>query len=274
MMQIPVSIAIQTRNYLPRRAGCVLRSVSPTIGRGLLFLISLFLLETAVGRCQMAQFPLLPLDRKIDELGVEGRIQSEDDANSYVQALVDRLGFEKKGLPQLSEFKAHLAHAEYMSVANPSKRVPEALVAEAFNDLMGEWGAPSWTRINSVYELHAFRVVMSLIMNPKSVSRLPGGNVSTTCRPVEAVYLLWLLDYQMGIPPALREKLADPGWLASLPQNFAAKPPAMRQADALGSDDSKRRLEYLSSRSKYFAQYSIEEAATRIARILSTLDPQ
>src|SRR5580704_17637922 len=75
-------------------------SVSPTIGRARLFSITLFLL-VGIGRCQMTQLPISPVDRKIDELGVEDRIQSEDDANSYVQALIDRVGFEKKGLSQL-----------------------------------------------------------------------------------------------------------------------------------------------------------------------------
>jgi hypothetical protein len=158
----------------------------------------------------MSTFSLSPMDRKIDELGAEGRIQSEDDAKSYVQALVDKLGFEKRGLPQLSDLKAHLAHAEYMSLTDPSKRVPEALVADAFNELMDEWRTPAWTRVNNVGEMHAFRVVMSLFVNPRSVSRLPDGNIATTCRPVEAVYLVWPLHSQMGIPSVLREKLRVP----------------------------------------------------------------
>jgi hypothetical protein len=221
----------------------------------------------------MTQLPLSPVDRKIDELGVEDRIQSEDDANSYVQALIDRVGFEKKGLSQLGEFKAHLAHAEYLSVTNPSRRLPEALVAGAFNELMREWGTPPWTHINNDDEMHAFRVVMSLIANPRSVSRLPDGTIATTCRPVEAVYLLWLLDYQMGIPPGLREKLGEPEWTASLPEKLEIKTSPVLRAEA-GPSDAKRRLEYLAARSKYFSKYSTEEATTRIARILSTLDPQ
>lgn len=222
----------------------------------------------------MSQLPLLPMDRKIDELGVEQRIQSEADAALYVQALIDRVGFEKKGLPQLSEFKAHLAHAEYLSVENPARRVPEALVANAFNELMGEWATPAWTHINNVSELHAFRVVMSVIANPRSVSRLPDGTVATTCRPVEAVYLLWLLDYQMGIPPALRERLHDPKWIASLPQTLEIKTSPVVRADTEAPSDAKRRLEYLGRRSMYFSRYSAKETTARIARILSTLDPQ
>jgi len=213
------------------------------------------------------------MDRKIDDLGAEGRIQSEDDARSYVQALSDRLGLEKKGLQQLSDFKLRLAHAEYVSLTNPSKRVPEPLVADAFNKLMDEWRMPTWTRVNSVLEIHAFRVVMSVIVNPKSASRLPDQNIATTCRPVEAVYLIWLLDSQIRIPPALREKLRIPGWLEGVPRNLEIKsPPLLRASAGNLSEDGKRRLAYLGRRSKYFSQHSSEEATKRISQILTVVD--
>lgn len=219
----------------------------------------------------MAQLLLSPLDRRIDELGAEARIQTEDDARLYVQAISDRLGLEKKNVRELSALKLRLAHEEYLSVKNPSKRIPEARVADAFNSLMHEWKMPAWTRVQNAREMHAFRVVMSAIANPISASRLPDGNIAPTCRPVEAIYLIWLLNLQMGISPALREKLRAPGWLEGVPHTIEVSGPPVLRADARDPSGAKRTLEYLNRRSMYFSRQSTEKATKRIARILNIL---
>jgi hypothetical protein len=101
----------------------------------------------------MAEFPLSPADRKIDELGAEGRIHTEADAQYYVQAFLYKLGVNKESMGQIETFKLRLARAEYLAVKDPSNRIPEALVADAFNRLMDDWGTPTWTRINNVDEI-------------------------------------------------------------------------------------------------------------------------
>lgn len=219
----------------------------------------------------MHDFPQSPMDRRIDELGLEDRIRSDADAEAYVGALIDKFGLDKEWFSKLSVFRLRLAHEEYLAISDSSKRVSEASVRVAFNSLMDEWNTPAWTRISSVDELHVFRIVMSLVANPGSVSRLPDGSVASTCRPVEAVYLMSMLDSQRGIPPQLREKLRNPEWLASIPKKLQmANIPSIHTAPLI-SGDTKRAIEYMAARSKYFASRSDQEIIKQIDKVLSAL---
>src|ERR1700675_3156688 len=148
----------------------------------------------------MNEFPLSVIDRKIDALGDEHRIRSEEDATAYVEALIEKFHIDDNSLPGLAEFKSKLVRAEFSAVLHPENRIPENVVGKIFNQLMDELRMPSWTRV-SPQEVHAFRATRSLALYPKSVTRLPDGNLPQNCRPVEALYLLYLLHGNMGVQP-------------------------------------------------------------------------
>src|SRR5216684_8150907 len=141
--------------------------------------------------------------RQIDELGVPDHIRTEADARAYIEALVKRWRPSEKDLPGVTQFEDRLAHAEYDAIHDPQRRIPESLVAKIFNGLVDQWGTPASSRI-SLEELHAFRIVYSSLLYPRSVLRLPDGSIAPDCRPSEALLLLDLLNFNGGVQPWLR----------------------------------------------------------------------
>ena len=131
-------------------------------------------------------FPLDPTDKKIDELGSETLIRSESDVQVYIDALLEKFRITEERVPGLQKFKSRLVLAEYEAVLGPKKRIPESTVSDTFNKLMDEWNTPQWTRI-TVTELHAFRMLMSRYLFPKSATRLPDGQIAHDSRPLEAL---------------------------------------------------------------------------------------
>jgi len=119
---------------------------------------SLFLaaIIAAVGLCssgsQMQRVPLSAIESKVDELGALPRIQSEADAQTYVQALANRFEFDKNALPHAEDFKSRLARAEYLALSDSTKRIQEDAVTRSFNNLMEDWktqtGLVSITMVN------------------------------------------------------------------------------------------------------------------------------
>lgn len=181
------------------------------------------------------QFPLLPEDRHIDALGTEANIHSPADAETYLNAILAKHKIDTATIPGLSPFAHRLAVAEYAAITDPSKRIPETQLVTAFNEIMDQWGEPQWTRI-TVEDFHWFHRIKAATLIPYSVSRDAEGNVADTCRPVEAVYLLYMLTTERGL---------QPDKLPTLPASFGTKPVFMSHSASLSvapfGDDIGRR---------------------------------
>jgi hypothetical protein len=161
------------------------------------------------------ELPVNPVDRNIDALGTESNIHSPADAETYINAILAKYKIETATIPSLRPLAHRLAIAEYAAISDPSKRIPEAQVADVFNRMMDEWGTAQWTRM-TVEDFHRFHRMKAGILIPYSVSRDAEKNVADYCRPVEAVYLLFLLAIERGLQSG--PKLPD------LPENFAKGP--------------------------------------------------
>jgi len=218
----------------------------------------------------MSDFPLSAIDRKIDALGAGDRIHSEEDVRAYVDALLEKFQLDENKLPGLIEFRSRLINSEFSAVLHPESRIPESLVGQVFNELMDEWQMPAWTRV-SVAEVHPFRVTMSLALYPNSVSRLPNGNLPPDCRPVEALYLLYLLHANMGIQPELREAIRT----GRLPAQDALALPSTGVSELRPSRKSsvelQRLREYSAALSAYFTAHPDFKLQDEVARFLIRL---
>lgn len=215
-------------------------------------------------------FAYLEMDRRIDELGSPDRIRTEANAKAYVEALWKRWGYSpNETYPHLAVFEEQLAHAEYAVVRDPSKLIPESKVVKTFNKLMDEWQTPSWTRI-SVSELHAFRFTPATTIYPRSVARLPDQTIAPSCRPTEALILLYLLDYDAAMLPEIREQVRNsrfPWSFLKQTRELVSKPSVSAEfPPRTPPEREKREAQYMSYRDKYFAShpFSLDAAADEI----------
>jgi hypothetical protein len=161
----------------------------------------------------------------------------------------------------LAEFEEQLARAEYAAVRDPSKLIPESRVVKTFNKLMDEWQMPSWTRI-SVSELHAFRFTSATAMYPRSVARLPDQTIAPSCRPTEAVLLIFLLDNNAPMLPEIREQVRNsrfPWSLLKQMKELVSKPdiPSAEFPPRTPPERERREAQYMASRDKHFASHPV-----------------
>ncbi|MGH7867664.1 MAG: hypothetical protein ACREP9_08560 [Candidatus Dormibacteraceae bacterium] len=218
----------------------------------------------------MVSFPLSPVDAKINSLGARSNIHSARDAEAYIDALLQKHRFDDPKLPGLSEVKARVARAEYSAVEDPSREIPEHVIAEAFNRMMDEWSAPPWTRI-SEKELHAFRALKALVLYPAVVSRSHGGDLSPTSRPVEALYVLYLLQAGGGVPAELREKVKEGGWPDLLSSRQATIQSQKLQLITPNPEKARRQREYFAARDAHFQSHPILDPVEEVNRLLNAL---
>jgi hypothetical protein len=136
---------------------------------------------------------------RIDDLAAS--IHSEEDARAFIDAIGK--AFEDEipyGLT--TPVRTRLAHAEYASVSDPSKLIPEQRVVDAWNHWIADINGPAQARL-TVAELHLLRETFHLnatsprpgtsrtLWNLRNTYALkPNGRVADGCRPVEAFLLL------------------------------------------------------------------------------------
>ncbi len=219
----------------------------------------------------VADFPLSTIDKKIDELGTESRIHSEGDAEAYIDALLEKYKIDDTRLPGLPRFKARLIRAEYAGVRDSSKRIDERVVAEAFNKIMDRWGTPVWTRI-SIKEFHAVRVLMSSMLYPHAAPRSSDGHVADRCRPVEALYLIYLLETNRRVLPGIRELLKTGRWPGEDLLMEQKKVARREVRPASGTQaEPQRDQEYVEARTKYFQDHPSDDITVQINELFAAL---
>ena len=200
----------------------------------------------------MSKFPLSFTDRKIDELGAEARIQTEADAEAYVGAFLEKFKLDEVEPRLIDMWKARLARAEFDAVRHPQKRVPEEVVAEAFNQLMERWKAPAGTRV-SLDELRVLRTAISIQVYPQSMPLVADGQVSRSCRPTEALYLFYLLQARGGLPVELKDVARTGKWPNTVATDQESPVPLMVRPNIMSSAEAIRLSAYFAARASYFA---------------------
>jgi len=212
------------------------------------------------------QLPFSQVDRQIDFLGAESNIQSNSDAQVYIDAILAKYHINTASVPGLAPLMHRLAKAEYSALGDPSKRIPESLLTSTFNGLMDEWGEEPWTRI-TVEDFHGFHRLKAGTLIPYSVSRNADGSVADSCRPVEAVYLLYLLSI---------ERAGVSGELRNLPATFGRGPAVVKSgqvtANALGSAEViRRREQYLKILNAWLQSYFNPNPSQEVGALFGTL---
>jgi len=135
-----------------------------------------------------------------------GRIHSEADASAFVSEIA---GLFAKELPPAwasSGIRRRVAHAEYETVGNPAKLIPEQHIVDVWNQYVKEIGAPD-EAIVSVAEIHNMRdgsyTVAQLMWArgnqtiwtmPKVNALGPDGKVADGCRAIETLRVIHDLD--------------------------------------------------------------------------------
>ncbi len=94
----------------------------------------------------MVDFPLSPIDANINRLSSRSNIHSVQDAQVYIDTLLEKYRLDDAKVPSLSALKRRVADAEYAAVLDPKREISEALVADVFNKTMNEWGTPPHQR--------------------------------------------------------------------------------------------------------------------------------
>src|SRR6266478_9556491 len=216
-----------------------------------------------------SDYPLSPIDKNIDRLGEPSHMTSEADAEAYVNALLEKFRLDESVMLEMGEFKRRLVRAEFSSVQDPEKRIAEGKVADVFNGLMDEWQTPDWTRVSPA-ELHAFRVTMSLGLYPKSVTRLPDGSVSAFCRPVEALYLIYLLHANMGVSAELHDAIKAGRW-TERDQHILPAQGSVRLGTANIAVDARRLHEYRAALNTYLAAHPNHQFQTLVDKLFARL---
>lgn len=234
--------------------------------------------------------PFSPADQRIDNLGKESSIKSIQDVDTYINAIIERFRPELSSRfgdislsPQFDEIRSRVAAAEYRAVGNHSARIPEKLIASVFNDVMNTWNEPAWTRI-SVEELHAYRTLVAKIRYPASVARDDEGNLSDSCRPVEAVLLLYRLERNRGVSTGLRQLVESGNFDYAAGQQVSPGPlntrlvpgshagdDIRRDAEANRAAALEREREYVSARDAFFSAHPNIDPVDHIEHILDLL---
>jgi hypothetical protein len=131
------------------------------------------------------------------------KVQTRQDANAVATELVELLPkLNEAGSPQVAQLRTRLADAEYSFTVRQMPSVTEANIALAFNLIASRFSAPSEVRV-SQSDVRNFRKAI-LLITPAAISTTSNGEVGPSCRPFEALYILFLLDFNGGAPKGLR----------------------------------------------------------------------
>jgi hypothetical protein len=141
---------------------------------------------------------------RINELA--GRIRSEADASSFVSEIADLFVKELPPAWASSSIRQRVAHAEYETVGNPARLIPDRRIVDIWNRYVKEIGAPD-DAIVSVAEIHNMRdgsyTVAQLMWErgqqtiwtmPNVYALGPDGKVADGCRALEALRVIHDLD--------------------------------------------------------------------------------
>jgi hypothetical protein len=135
-----------------------------------------------------------------------GRIYSEADASALVSEIADLFAAELPPAWSSNGIRQRVAHAEYETVRNPARLIPEQRIVDVWNQYVKEMGAPD-EAIVSVAEIHSMRdgsyTVAQLMWArghqtiwtmPNVFALGPDGRVADRCRALDAIRVIHDLE--------------------------------------------------------------------------------
>jgi hypothetical protein len=135
-----------------------------------------------------------------------GQIQSETDANAVVAEIAAIFSKEMPSAWVASGIDRRVATAEYQSVHEVAKRIPEQRIVDVWNEYLREIGAPEGTLV-TVAEIHNMRDAeltvaqhlwargyQTIWMVPNIYAVGTDGKVADGCRAIEAIRVIYELD--------------------------------------------------------------------------------
>jgi len=169
----------------------------------------------------------------VDALNKEAEASDSEGIHKYSEGLIHGLVGTSAGPVYEKSVTDRLARAELLARQGKRKLISEVEIAQAFNQLMRETGAPDTFTAN-VAAVESARSVSEKRM-PALITRKKNGSY---CNPGETIYILVLLRQNIARPP-------DPPIHGNLPQ--------VRPAPIVPVD------QHLSN---YFARHSVPENKT------------
>jgi hypothetical protein len=169
---------------------------------------------------------------RINELA-EG-INSAADASALVSEIA---GIFAKELPPAwasSSIRQRIAHAEYETVRNPARLIPEQRIVDVWNQYAREIGAPAIVSVAEIHNMRDGAYTVAQLMWARGTQTIwtmpnvfalgPDGKIADGCRAVEALRVIHDLDdlfqnlraardrLQKGLVPSeeIKKRMGDP----------------------------------------------------------------
>jgi hypothetical protein len=141
---------------------------------------------------------------RINDLATQ--MQTEADANVVVAEIAALFSKEMPSAWLASGINQRVASAEYQSVHDIAKRIPEQRVVDVWNEYVSEIGAPEETLVTAA-EIHNMRDAertLALLLwarNNRTIWTMPNiyalgtdGKIADGCRAIEAIRVIYDLD--------------------------------------------------------------------------------
>ena len=137
---------------------------------------------------------------------IAGRVHTEADATAYVSEIAALFANELPPAWAQDDLRHRISQAEYMSISNASRLIPEQRIVDVWNAYVREIGAPD-EAIVTVAEIHNMRdaeFVVAQRMWARGIQTVwtmpnifavgPNGKVAEGCRAIETVRVIHDLD--------------------------------------------------------------------------------
>lgn len=229
--------------------------------KSLVLFVSLLILGSTWTHPEDKSKPMPALEQ-INDLAAPEHLQTEADAMKYIAALWTHFNldsFEDQG------FKERLGESEFLAVQNPSARVSNARIADVFNELMREISAPASMRVT---EDEVFRFRKRLVYFPRAsfvfpnlFARTSDGNLDQQARPIEALFVIYLLQYGSNIE-AIKQPVEVPNGQMKARSTITT---------TVVTGPSPREAEYNAAVEQYFRAHSEAAIKQSTDRLLSKL---
>lgn len=135
-----------------------------------------------------------------------GRVHTEADATAYVSEIATLFANELPPAWAQDDLRHRISHAEYMSMSDASRLIPEQRIVDVWNAYVREIGGPH-EAIVTVAEIHNMRDAELVVAQrmwargiqtvwtmPKIFAVGPNGKVAEGCRAIETVRVIHDLD--------------------------------------------------------------------------------
>jgi hypothetical protein len=135
-----------------------------------------------------------------------GRVHTDNDATAYVAEIATLFAKELPPVWTQVDLRRRISHAEYMSVSDTAKLIPEQRIADVWNEYVREIGAPVDAVVTAA-EIHNMRDAQFVVAGrmwargiqtvwtmPNVFALGPDGKVAEGCRAIEAVRVIYDLD--------------------------------------------------------------------------------